>query len=151
MARILTVVALMAVPLFIAATLQAATVNDLVGTWLIDGPATWDKLKASSQVGPQLSALPPDQQALARTAMIDSCANQTIEFTTEKVISINNGARREESFKVTKTDGDELTTESIDDQGKHGMSTVQVSSSQLVVTNLEHPDVIVVLKRQWIT
>ena len=137
----------LALALALAPLLPGAGASDLVGSWTVDGDATWDSLRKSSQIAKQLDGLAPDMVEQIKSTMLTQIAATTYQFTTDKLISVANGVRREESYKITATSGNVLTADCLDDQGKASQSKVTVPKDRLEITNTANPDQVVFLKR----
>jgi hypothetical protein len=136
-----------ALALSLAPQLDAASASDMVGVWSVDGDATWDSLKKSPQISKQLAGLAPDMIEQIKTTMLTQVAATTYQFTTDKLISISNGLRREERYTITATAGNVLTADCTDDQGKKSQSKVTITPDRLVLLNTDSPEEVVVLKR----
>jgi hypothetical protein len=130
-----------------APQLQGASAADLVGSWTVDGDATWDSLRNSPEVSKQLTGLAPEMIEQVKSAMLTQVAATTYQFTTDKLISVANGLRREESYKISATSGNVLTADCIDDQGKASQSKVTVTKDRLEIQNTAKPEEVVFLKR----
>ncbi len=124
--------------------LSAASADDLVGTWVVDTEATWDKLKAL----PEMAAVAANQVETVKAAFTTQFSTASFEFTTEKLVSTVNGEKKEESYTVTKTDGDTLYTDDTAADGKVSHSKVLVAKDKLELTNVAEPTQTVVLKRK---
>ena len=144
LARPLLAAALM---LVLAPLLHGASANDLVGIWSVDGDATWAILRKSPTISKQLTGVPADVEDQVKGAVLNQVALTTYQFTTEKLVSITNGQRREEQYKISHTDGNVLTADCIDDTGKASQSKVTVGTDRLEIQNVGNPDEVVVLKR----
>jgi hypothetical protein len=126
------------------AELHAATVADLAGTWVVDNDATWEKLKKM----PELAALPAEQLPLVKSTFETQFKSASFEFADGKLTSTVNGEKKEETFKVTKTEGNSLFTDDTASDGKVTHSRVDVGADQLVVVNMDNPTQAIVLRRK---
>jgi hypothetical protein len=131
----------------LAPLLHGAGAADLVGSWSVDGDATWDGLRKSPQISKQLAGLAPEMVEQVKSTMLTQVAATTYQFTTDKLISVVNGLRREESYKIIATAGNVLTADCLDDQGKASQSKVTVGKDRLEIANTANPDEVVFLKR----
>ena len=129
--------------LLAASRLAAVSAADLVGTWEVDAPATWESMKTM----PEITALPPEQQAMVKATVLTQFQSTTFEFTSDKLVSVIGGQRKEESYTVTRTEGDTLFTDDTCD-GKVTHSSIEVGPSTLAITNLAEPSQKAVLKRK---
>jgi hypothetical protein len=127
-----------------AAELGAASSADLAGTWVVDTDATWERLKKI----PEVAALPPEQLPLVKSTYEGQFKTATFSFTADKLVATVNGERKEEAYKITRTEGDALYTEDTSSDGKVTHSRIDVGSNQLVVTNTADPTQAIVLKRK---
>ncbi len=143
----LVLVLILAVALALAPPLPGAGASDLVGSWSVDGDATWDCLSKSPQIAKQLAGLAPEMIEQVKATMLTQVAATTYQFTADKLICVANGLRREESYKVTASNGDVLTADCIDDQGKVIQSRVTVAKDRLEIANVADPAEVVVLRR----
>lgn len=143
------------VPLFLALALllapplqgAGAGASEMIGSWSIDGDATWDAMRRSAQIAKQLNGLAPDMVEQIKSTMLAQVAATTYQFTADKLISVANGVRREEHYTITATSGNVLTADCLDDLGKASQSKVTVSRDRLEIANSANPDEVVVLKR----
>jgi hypothetical protein len=137
----------LALALVMAPALHGAGASDLVGSWSVDGDATWDSLRKSPQIAKQLAGLAPEMIEQVKSTMLTQVAATSYQFTADKLISVANGLRREESYKISASNGNVLTADCIDDQGKASQSKVTVAKDRLEITNTANPDEVVFLKR----
>lgn len=138
MSRILA--SLICLCLAFATQAYAATAADLIGSWSVDADATWDKMKAQ----PQFAAAKPEQVTQVK-AMFGS---MSYEITKDKMISSMAGQKKEETYTVSKGEGDSLVTESTDAVGKKEKSKVEfLKDGSLLLTNLDNPAQQMVLKK----
>jgi hypothetical protein len=133
--------------LVLAPSAQGAGASDLVGSWRVDGDATWATLSKSAAIAKQLAGLSPEMVEQIKTTMLSTIAGTTYQFTTDKLISVSNGVRREERYTITASNGAVLTADCIDDQGKKSQSSVTVAKDHLEITNTANPDEVVSLIR----
>lgn len=129
------------------AHVYAASVTDLIGMWTVDGDATWQRLQHSPQIASKLTGLPAEMVDQIKSAMLTQINATSFQFTSDKLISTTNGLRREERFTISATNGNVLTADCIDDQGKASQSTVTVGKDQLEISNVADATQVVVLKR----
>lgn len=119
---------------------HAATAADLIGSWSVDADATWEKMK----IVPQFAALPPEKVPQIKAMF----AAMNYEVTKDKMISTANGQKKEETYTVTKGEGDTLITESTDAAGKKEQTKVEfLKDGSMVLTNLANPAQQMVLKK----
>lgn len=129
----------------LALQLHAATAKDIQGDWLLDGAATWEAMKTS----PQIAAMPPEQQKMVGEMMIKQMNGATTKVTADKLISTKpDGTVEESTYKVTKTDGDKITTESTKADGKTETTEITVKGDTLHLTSPSHPGMTIVMKRK---
>ncbi len=124
--------------------LAAATAKDLVGDWTIDVEGTW----AGLQGLPELKALPPEAAKIAKSAFVTQAAGMTWTFTVDRVTSTVNGVKQEETYVVISEDGDTITTESTNAEGKKERSAVRLINGGMELTPAANPLAKVVLKRK---
>ena len=124
--------------------LAAATAKDLVGNWTIDVEGTW----AGLQGLPELKALPPEAAKIAKSAFVTQAAGMTWTFTEDRVTSMLNGVKQEETYVVISEEGDTITTESTNAEGKKERSTVRLINGGMELTPAANPLAKVVLKRK---
>lgn len=138
MSRILS--SLICLCLAFATQAHAATAADLIGVWSVDAEATWDKMKAL----PQFAAAKPEQVTQMK-AMFNAMG---YEVTKDKMISTMAGQRKEDSYTVSKVEGDSLVTDSTDAAGKKEQTKVEfLKDGSLLLTNLANPAQVMVLKK----
>lgn len=130
--------------LALPATLLAATAKDLVGNWTIDVDGTWAGLQAL----PELKALPPEAATIAKSAFVTQAAGMTWTFTEDRVTSVVNGMKQEETYVVISENGDTIVTESTSAEGKKERSTVRLVNGGMELTPASNPLAKVVLKRK---
>jgi hypothetical protein len=113
--------------------LAAATAaGDLVGIWVMDADATWEKLKTN----PTVAAVPAEQLPLVKQTFMAQMAAMTFEFTPDK-LSVHTGTEvKTEAYVVLRTDGNALVTESTTTDGKKEQSKVEVDGAKMTLTNL---------------
>ncbi len=125
--------------------LHAATAKDIQGDWIVDGPATWDAMKAT----PQIAAMPPEQQKMMQEMVTQQMSAFSSTLTADKIISTKpDGKMEEETYKVIAIEGDVVKTESTDAAGKVEKTNIQVKGATLVLTNPDQPGMTMVLKRK---
>ncbi len=127
-----------------ALPLAAATVKDLVGTWVVDVDATWLKLKDL----PEVKALPPEMSAAVKSAFAAQGAGMTFTFTENLLTTTIAAVKREESYIVVASDSDSITTESTDQEGKKERSVVKFVDGAMELTSVSDQAKKVVLKRK---
>ncbi|HEX3132705.1 MAG TPA: hypothetical protein VHX44_03875 [Planctomycetota bacterium] len=125
-------------------TLAAATAKDLVGNWGIDVEGTWAGLQAL----PEMKSLPPEAATIAKSAFVSQAAGMTWTFTENRVTSMVNGAKQEETYVVISAEGDTIVTESTSAEGKKERSTVRLINGGMELTPASNPLAKVVLKRK---
>lgn len=130
--------------LALPATLLAATAKDLVGNWTIDVDGTWAGLQAL----PELKALPPEAATIAKSAFVTQAAGMTWTFTEDRVTSVVNGMKQEETYVVISENGDTIVTESTSTEGKKERSTVRLVNGGMELTPASNPLAKVVLKKK---
>lgn len=138
---------LIATALLLATTvlhLAAAAATDLLGSWTVDPDATWEKLKDL----PQLKALPPETAALAKSAFATQSAGMSFTFTADRLTTTTAGVKREETYTIVSIEGDTITAEGTDDQGKKERSIIRFENNRMVLTSASDPLQKVVLKKQ---
>ena len=129
----------------LALQLHAATAKDIQGEWLLDGAATWEAMKTS----PQIAAMPPEQQKMVGEMMVKQMSGASTTVTADKLISTKPDGKLEEStYKVTKIDGDKVTTESTKADGKVEVTEITVKGDTLLLTSPSHPGMTMVMKRK---
>jgi hypothetical protein len=133
--------------LTLVSRLTAASSADLIGTWAVDGEATWNRLQSSPQIAGKLTGLPPDMIEQIKGTMLAQTAGTVFQFTNDTLISTSAGVKREEHFTISATKGEVLTADCRDDQGKTSQSTITVGRNQLEISNVADPTQVVVLKR----
>lgn len=124
--------------------LQAASARDLVGTWTVDVEATWNALQGL----PEMKQLPPEAAAIAKSAFTTQAAGMTWTFTEDKVTSLVNGMKQEETYVVLSSTGDTLVTESTNAEGTKERSTVRLTGGGMELVPAANPLAKVVLKRK---
>ena len=124
--------------------LAAAAATDLLGTWAVDADATWEKLKDL----PQIKALPPDFATQAKDAFATQSAGMTFTFTTDRLTTTTAGVKREETYTIVSNEGDTITAEGTDDQGKKERSLIRFENNRMILTSASDPLQKVVLKKQ---
>jgi hypothetical protein len=138
---------LLALALLLAAAalpLAAATAKDLIGTWVMDTDATWEVLKDL----PQIKALPPELNAAAKSALVTQSAGMSFVFTADRLTTTTAGVKRDETYTVVATEGDTITTESVDDQGHKERSVIRFENGRMILTSVSDPMQKAVLKKQ---
>ncbi len=94
------------------AQLAAATAADLIGSWVVDTDATWEAFAADPKVGEQIKSMPADQQAMMKQSMGMQFAKMRFDITADKALLTKpDGKVEENSYKVSKIDGDVITIE----------------------------------------
>ncbi len=126
------------------AELHAAAMADLAGTWVVDTDATWEKLKKI----PEVAALPAEQLPLVKSTYETQFKSASFDFSDGKLTSTVNGEKKEESFKITKSEGNSLFTEDTASDGKVTHSRIDISPDQLVVVNMADQTQAIVLRRK---
>jgi hypothetical protein len=124
--------------------LVAATARDLVGNWTIDVEGTW----AGLQGLPEMKQLPPEAAVIAKSAFVSQAAGMSWTFTEDKVTSVVNGMKQEETYVVISENGDTIITESTSAEGKKERSTVRLVNGGMELTPASNPLAKVVLKRK---
>jgi hypothetical protein len=124
--------------------LAAATAKDLVGTWVIDVEATWTALQGL----PEMKALPPEAVNIAKSAFVTQASGMSWVFTEDKVTTMVNGMKQEETYVVIDSTGDTLTTESTAADGKKERSKVRLINDGMELVPDANPLAKVVLKRK---
>lgn len=138
---------LLAIALLLVATalhLAAASATDLLGTWTIDTDATWDKLKEL----PQLKALSPEQAVLVKSTFSTQSAGISYTFTADRLTSTTAGVKKDETYTIVSIEGDTITAEGTDDQGKKERSLIRFENNRMILTSASDPLQKVVLKKQ---
>lgn len=138
---------LLATALLLATTslhLAAAAATDLIGTWAIDVDGTWDKLKEL----PQLKALPPETATLVKSTFATQSAGISYTFTADRITSTIAGVKREETYTIVSIEGDTITAEGTDEQGKKERSIIRFENNRMLLTSASDPMQKVVLKKQ---
>ncbi len=136
--------ALLVLTITLPCTLMAASAKDLVGTWAIDVEGTWAGLQAL----PEMKSLPPEAAVIAKSAFVSQAAGMTWTFTEDKVTSLVNGAKQEETYVVISETGDTIVTESTSAEGKKERSTVHLVNGGMELIPASNPLAKVVLKRK---
>lgn len=124
--------------------LAAATAKDLVGTWGIDVEATWTALQGL----PEMKSLPPEAAKIAKSAFVTQAAGMSWTFTEDKVTTMVNGMKQEETYVVIDSTGDTMTTESTTAEGKKERSKVRLVNDGMELVPEANPLAKVVLKRK---
>ena len=127
--------------------LLAASAADLIGHWSVDGDATWKRIQLTPAIASKLSGLAPEMIDQINSVMLTQVAGTSFQFTSDTLISISNGVRREEHYSIASISGATITTDTLDDQGKASKSTVTVGKDVLEIANAADPTQVVVLKR----
>ncbi|MBA3700469.1 MAG: hypothetical protein H0W78_16605 [Planctomycetes bacterium] len=136
---------LLCLALGLALQLHAATAKDIQGEWLLDGAATWEAMKTS----PQIAAMPPDQQKMVGEMMVKQMSGASTTVTADKLISTKpDGMVEESTYKVTKTEGDKVTTESTKADGTVETTEITVTGDTLLLKSPSHPGMTIVMKRK---
>ena len=123
---------------------MAATAKDMVGTWLVDTEATWNKLKDL----PQMKALPPEMAATAKSAFATQSGGMMFTFTEDRITTAVAGVKREETYVIISVDGDTITAEGTDPEGKKERSLIRFVEGGMELTSASDPMQKVVLKRK---
>ena len=138
MTRIIT--GLFCLCLGFATQAHAATVADLIGVWMVDADATWEKLKTQ----PQFAAAKPEQV----TQMKAMFASMICEATNDKMISSMAGQKKEETYVVIKTEDGSLVTETTDAAGKKEKTKHEfLKDGSMLITNVDNPGQQMVMKK----
>jgi hypothetical protein len=124
--------------------LAAVTAADMLGTWQVDTDATWERLKKM----PVVTGLSADQVSQVKAALIEQFKNAVFEFTAGKLTVQVGGENKQESFVVSKIDGESIYTDDTASDGKVTHSRVDVIADELVVNDIESPSEIIVLRRK---
>lgn len=129
----------------LALQLHAATAKDILGEWMLDGAATWEAMKTS----PQIAAMPPEQQKMVGEMMVKQMSGASTTVTADKLISTKpDGTKEESTYKVTKTEGDKITTESTKADGKVETTEITVKGDTILLNSPSHPGMTIVMKRK---
>lgn len=122
----------------------AADAKDMIGTWAVDAEATWNKLKEL----PQIKTLPPEIAATAKSAFVTQSSGMIFTFTADKITTAFGGTKREESYVVLSIDGDTITAEGTDPEGKKERSLIRLVDGGMELTSVSDPMQKVVLRRK---
>lgn len=128
----------------LALQLHAATAKDLLGEWTVDANATWDAMKSS----PQFAGIPAEQQGAVKAMFAQQMSQMAFIVTADKIVSTMGEKKEESSYKVLGIEGDKISTESTDAKGKVEKTDITVKGDSLVLTNLDQPGMMMVLKRK---
>ncbi len=123
---------------------MAAAAKDMVGTWTVDTEATWNKLKDL----PQMKALPPEMAATAKSAFAAQSGGMIFTFTNDRITTVVAGVKREETYVIISIDGDTITAEGTDPEGKKERSLIRFVDGGMELTSVSDPMQKVVLKRK---
>lgn len=123
--RTLAALLVLAVVLFVALVIlpqlrqvpqdQPSKPSDLVGTWVVDSDAYWDKIRSIPATADAIAKLAPDVVARMKSVMVSVTAGNTCQFTTDKMIAVFLGVRHESSYKITAINGNVLTAVCVED------------------------------------
>jgi hypothetical protein len=123
--------------------LSAATAKDMLGNWTVDGPATWERMKAM----PQLAAAPAPQQEQMKAMILGMAAGMTYEVTADKLIGKMGEKTDIDAYKVLGVDGDLIHTETTNGKGEVEKTDIQVGKDTLTLISLDKPGMVMVLKK----
>ena len=125
--------------------LHAATAKDIQGEWQVDGPATWEAMKQA----PQIAAMPPEQQKAMEAMMVGQLGEMSSVVTADTITqTMPDGKTKKRTYKVTKIEGDTVTTEDTDETGKTDTTHILVKGDTLALSNPQHPGMTIILKRK---
>ncbi len=123
---------------------MAAAAKDLIGTWTVDAEATWNKLKDL----PQVKALPPEVANTAKSAFVTQSAGMVFIITDKKITTTIGGTTREESYEIISIDGEVITAEGTDPEGKKERSLIRIIEGGMELTSVSDPMQKVVLRKK---
>jgi hypothetical protein len=128
--------------------------SDLVGMWVPNGAAAWDMARTMPAMAKKLASLAPDGRARLKTLFLARVTEASIQFTADTMIMIKPGARREQRYKISASDGNVFTIDIIDDQGKASQSKpsqskATVTHDRLELFEAEKPDMVLVFNRAY--
>jgi hypothetical protein len=130
---------------FITSSLAlAASAKDMIGTWTVDAEATWNKLKDL----PQIKNLPPDVANGAKSAFLNQATGMIFTFTDKLLTTSFGGTKREETYVIISIDGDTITSEGTDAEGRKERSLIRFVDGGMELTSVSEPMQKVVLKRK---
>jgi hypothetical protein len=137
---------ILAMLLFVLTTTlaMAATAKDMVGSWSVDIDATWNKLKDL----PEMKALTPEMSATVKSAFATQSGSMLITFTDDRITTVVGGVKREETYVIISIDGDTITAEGTDSEGKKERSLIRFADGTMELTSVSSPLQKVVLRRK---
>lgn len=121
--------------------------GDLIGVWVIDGDATWESLRKNPAIAQELKGLTPEYDQQAMSIYLAEAAPSSLQFTTDKAIRIRNGARHENRYTITASDGNVFTASCTTEQGEAYRSMITITSGQLKVIESTLPNMVMYFKR----
>jgi hypothetical protein len=126
---------------------QPAQPSDLVGLWVIDGEASWEKTRTVPMLVKTIASAGLSGLTLIKADFLMKTAAICCQFTDDKLITSQNGVRREMGYTITAISGNVLTTDIVDDQGKRDHSTITVTKNRLEVADADRPGDVYILYR----
>ena len=132
----------------------AVSAKDVEGHWVVDAEATWAMLHENAQMKAQFAAMPPEQQAMIRSLVLGKMAQASWSLSEGKAEIVEpDGTVRTSAWTVTRTKGETLTVEAVDEKGTTRTGTLSLSGDRLVARGFSEakgkgqPETALVLRR----
>lgn len=111
------------------APLAAATAQDMLGTWVIDGDAMWEIAKPN---------VPPEKHEMAKALMLTTLGQMRFVVSADKVVTTAPGGETEETpYRIARIDGDAITMASTKD-GETTEVTMTMSGDRATLSRADN-------------
>jgi hypothetical protein len=131
---------LLALLILLPALASAVTAKDLEGHWVVDPEATWTMLQEHAQTKAQFAAMPTEQQAMIKSLVLGKMAQASWSLSEGKADIVEpDGTQRTSSWTVTRTRGETLTVEAVDEKGTTRTGTLTLDGDRLVARGFSGP------------
>lgn len=131
---------ILALLILLPALASAATAEDLDGHWVVDAEATWAMMQEQPQMRAQFGAMPSDQQAMIRAMVLAKMAKASWSLGGGKATIIEpDGTKRQSAWSVSRTKGDVLSVEAVDEAGTTRSGTLTLDGERLIARGFADP------------
>jgi hypothetical protein len=109
----------------------AVTAADLLGKWTVDVEKTWAKFEAN----PDIAQIGAEQLAQIKKKATATMASMVIEISADKMVATVDGQTKTQTYKITGIDGNVVSMEGTDEEGKTDRSKAEMKDGQLYISH----------------
>jgi hypothetical protein len=126
---------------------QPLGASGLIGSWTLDFDAYWTKLLATPELARKAAGMTPVQLAAWKGLVEITVPTVSWHITADTLAYNLGGVRFEETYAITSTSGDVITTHCVDSRGPSHQVTFTVNGDRMDVAHPTFPDLFSTLRR----